>query len=55
LSNGQHYGGELTATAPCGTIASGENLLGLRLLERDPRLDPFISLMSAELTVPRRA
>jgi len=42
----------LTCAVPCGSIRAGENLLELRLVHRDPRLDPFISLWSAELTVP---
>ena len=35
-------------------MQAGENLLELGLVYRDPRLDPFISLFCAELTVPAK-
>jgi hypothetical protein len=42
----------LTCRIPCGSIRAGLNRLELRLVDRDPRLDPFISLWKAELTIP---
>jgi hypothetical protein len=42
----------LTCVIPCGSIRAGMNLLGLRLTERNPRVDPFVSLLRAELNIP---
>ncbi len=45
----------ITGRVACGSIRAGENYLELRLVHRDPRLDPFIGLWRAELTVPEIA
>ena len=42
----------LTCPVGCGSIKAGENALEIRLVERDPRLDPFIALREADLTIP---
>ena len=48
-------GGEacrLTCFLPCRKIISGQNLLEIRLTNRDPRLDPFILLHRVKLEIP---
>ncbi|MCK4850000.1 MAG: hypothetical protein KAT11_01550 [Phycisphaerae bacterium] len=47
---GEEY--RLSCCLPCRKIISGQNLLELRLTKRDPRLDPFISLLRVELEIP---
>lgn len=42
----------LTCGIPCGSIRAGINLLGLRLTQRNPKVDPFASLLRAELNIP---
>ena len=43
---------KVTCPVSCAAICKGPNKLELRLTERDPRLDPFISLMDAALVIP---
>ena len=50
-----HQGAEaydVTCDLSCSDIRAGANQLELRLVERDARLDPFISLLRAELRIP---
>jgi len=50
-----HEGAELyrvTSRIPCSSIHSGTNHLELRLSNHNPRVDPFIALLRAELLVP---
>jgi hypothetical protein len=42
----------ISCSIPCRRIIEGENLLEIRLTGRDPRLDPFIALLQAELRIP---
>jgi hypothetical protein len=39
-------------TLPCSAIITGQNTLELRLLKRDERLVPFVSLEEARLLIP---
>jgi hypothetical protein len=49
LTSSQHH---FEFDIPCSSIAAGENTLELRLVRRDERLMPFISLSGARLSVP---
>jgi hypothetical protein len=45
----------VTYSLPCSSIRKGLNSVELRLVYRDPRVDPFVALWRAELTVPERS
>ena len=42
----------VTCRLNCGNVRAGVNRLGLRLLKRTPKVDPFIALLKAELLIP---